>query len=46
MDKNTSNVQAFAYFDLDEGNNINNYTFVMPDAVYFSPDGGKTWKLK
>ena len=45
-DKYTPNVQAFAYFDLDEKNNIKNYTLVMPDAVYFSPDGGKTWKLK
>ncbi|WP_108775541.1 type IV pilin protein [Lactimicrobium massiliense] len=45
-DKYTSDVRAFAYFDLDENNNIKNYTLVMPDAVYFSPDGGKTWKLK
>lgn len=45
-DKYTPDVKAFAYFDLDENNNIKNYTLVMPDVVYFSPDGGKTWKLK
>ena len=45
-DKYTPDVKAFAYFDLDENNNIKNYTLVMPDAVHYSPDGGKTWKLK
>ncbi|MDD6351041.1 MAG: hypothetical protein PUG16_01415 [Lachnospiraceae bacterium] len=42
----TADVQAFAYFDLDENNNIKNYTLVTKDAVYYSSDGGKTWKLK
>jgi hypothetical protein len=41
MIKNASNVQAFAYFDLDEGNNIKNYTLVMPDAVIFLRMVGK-----
>ena len=45
-DKYTSDVQAFAYFDLDENNNVKNYTLVTPDAVYYSSDGGKTWTLK
>lgn len=45
-DKYTPDVKAFAYFDLDENNNIKNYTLVTTDAVYYSSDGGKTWKLK
>lgn len=46
-DKTTTNgVKAFAYFDLDENNNVKNYTLVTTDAVYYSSDGGKTWKLK
>ena len=45
-DKYTHDVKAFAYFDLDENNNIKNYTLVTTDAVYYSSDGGKTWKLK
>lgn len=46
-DKVTTNgVKAFAYFDFDEQNNIKNYTLVTSDAVYYSPDGGKTWQLK
>ncbi|MGO5335792.1 type IV pilin protein [Bilifractor sp. LCP19S3_H10] len=45
-DKYTNEVAAFAYFDLDENNNVKNYTFVTPDAVYYSADGGKTWTQK
>ena len=45
-DKYTDDVAAFAYFDLDENDNVKNYTLVTPDAVYYSPDGGKTWTQK
>ena len=46
-DKNTTNgVKAFTYFDLDENNNVKNYTLVTLDAVYYSADGGKTWTQK
>ena len=44
--KTTNGVKAFAYFDLDENNNVKNYTLVTSDAVYYSPDGGKTWTQK
>ena len=45
-DQYTNEVSAFAYFDLDENNNVKNYTLVTPDAVYYSADGGKTWTQK